>query len=205
MPFKPHQRWRHLKRDCVVRVLASTPTEGPQQCAPQPGDAGCLPRWRHTLGAPDWTGSPIPSRCLRHRRRTDHPGRPTPCRRLRHDPNDPISRLVFTVLSMIAELRRTSPGLHSARHGGRDGRGPALGKQPNLEPESGTRVQRWNDGTHTAAELADLFRYRVQPQGWHSLRLPIRRRRPAWRRQCRMQLMGAVHTFGVRTAGASSR
>lgn len=76
-----------------------------------------------------------------------------------HDPNDPIGRLLFTVLSMIAEFEadlaraRTREGMAVAKAKGR-----LRGKQPKLKPAQEKHlVQLWNDGTHTTAELADLF------------------------------------------------
>lgn len=76
-----------------------------------------------------------------------------------HDPSDPIGRLLFTVLSMIAEFEadlaraRTREGMAVAKAKGR-----LRGKQPKLKPgQEKHLVQLWNDGSHTTAELADLF------------------------------------------------
>ena len=76
-----------------------------------------------------------------------------------HDPTDPIGRLLFTVLSMIAEFEadltraRTREGMAVAKAKGR-----LRGKQPKLKPgQEKHLVQLWNDGTHTTAELAELF------------------------------------------------
>ena len=76
-----------------------------------------------------------------------------------HDPTDPIGRLLFTVLSMIAEFEadlaraRTREGMAVAKAKGR-----LRGKQPKLKPgQEKHLVQLWNDGTHTSAELAELF------------------------------------------------
>ena len=76
-----------------------------------------------------------------------------------HDPSDPIGRLLFTVLSMIAEFEadlaraRTREGMAVAKAKGR-----LRGKQPKLKPgQEKHLVQLWNDGTHTTAELAELF------------------------------------------------
>lgn len=76
-----------------------------------------------------------------------------------YDPNDPFGRLLFTVLSMIAEFEadlaraRTREGMAVAKAKGR-----LRGKQPKLKPgQQKHLVKLWNDGTHTTAELADLF------------------------------------------------
>jgi DNA invertase Pin-like site-specific DNA recombinase len=76
-----------------------------------------------------------------------------------HDPTDPIGRLLFTVLSMIAEFEadlartRTREGMAVAKAKGR-----LRGKQPKLKAgQEKHLVQLWNDGTHTTAELAELF------------------------------------------------
>ena len=76
-----------------------------------------------------------------------------------HDPADPIGRLLFTVLSMIAEFEadlaraRTREGMAVAKAKGR-----LRGKQPKLKHgQEAHLVKLWNDGTHTTAELAELF------------------------------------------------
>ena len=76
-----------------------------------------------------------------------------------HDPTDPIGRLLFTVLSMIAEFEadlarsRTREGLAVAKAKGR-----LRGKQPKLKPtQEAHLVKLWRSGDHTTAELADLF------------------------------------------------
>nr|WP_198423688.1 recombinase family protein [Microlunatus antarcticus] len=76
-----------------------------------------------------------------------------------YDPTDPIGRLLFTVLSMIAEFEadlarsRTREGLAIAKAKGR-----LRGKQPKLKPtQEAHLVKLWRDGEHTTAELADLF------------------------------------------------
>ena len=76
-----------------------------------------------------------------------------------HDPTDPIGRLLFTVLSMIAEFEadlaraRTREGMAVAKAKGR-----LRGKQPKLKAgQEQHLVQLWHDGTHTTAELAELF------------------------------------------------
>lgn len=76
-----------------------------------------------------------------------------------HDPADPIGRLLFTVLSMIAEFEadlaraRTREGLAVAKAKGR-----LRGKQPKLKPSQEAHlVKMWRSGEHTTLELADLF------------------------------------------------
>ena len=76
-----------------------------------------------------------------------------------HDPGDPIGRLLFNVLAMIAEFEadlarlRTREGMKVARAKGR-----LRGKQPKLKPSQEAHlVGLWRDGEHTSAELADLF------------------------------------------------
>ena len=94
-----------------------------------------------------------------------------------HDPNDPIGRLLFTVLSMIAEAdlarARTREGMAVAKAKGR-----LRGKQPKLKTgQEKHMVQLWNDGTHTTAELAALFNV-----GRSTVYRAIRRAEPAERR-----------------------
>lgn len=76
-----------------------------------------------------------------------------------HDPTDPVGRLLFNVLAMIAEFEsdlirmRTREGMQVAKAKGR-----LRGKQPKLKPSQEAHlVQLWRDGNHTSAELADLF------------------------------------------------
>lgn len=76
-----------------------------------------------------------------------------------HDPTDPIGRLLFTVLSMIAEFEadltraRTREGLAVAKAKGR-----LRGKQPKLKPtQEAHLVKLWHGGDHTTLELAELF------------------------------------------------
>ncbi len=76
-----------------------------------------------------------------------------------HDPNDPIGRLLFTVLSMIAEFEadlaraRTREGLAVAKAKGR-----LRGKQPKLKPpQEAHLVKLWRSGEQTTLELAELF------------------------------------------------
>lgn len=76
-----------------------------------------------------------------------------------HDPADPVGRLLFTVLSMIAEFEadlirsRTREGMALAKTKGR-----LRGKQPKLKPRQEQHlVELWRAGSHTSAELAELF------------------------------------------------
>jgi len=76
-----------------------------------------------------------------------------------HDPNDPVGRLLFDVLGMIAEFEsdlirtRTREGMKVAKAKGR-----LRGKQPKLNPaQEAHLVELWRAGKHTSAELAELF------------------------------------------------
>ena len=76
-----------------------------------------------------------------------------------HDPTDPVGRLLFNVLAMIAEFEsdlirmRTREGMKVAKAKGR-----LRGKQPKLKPAQERHlVELWRDGRHTSAELAELF------------------------------------------------
>lgn len=76
-----------------------------------------------------------------------------------HDPNDPVGRLLFNVLSMVAEFEadliraRTREGMAVARAKGR-----LRGKQPKLSRAQEAHLVRLHHaGEHTVAELAELF------------------------------------------------
>ena len=76
-----------------------------------------------------------------------------------HDPTDPVGRLLFTTLSMIAEFEsdlirmRTREGMKVAKAKGR-----LRGKQPKLKPaQEAHLVELWRAGNHTSADLAELF------------------------------------------------
>ncbi len=76
-----------------------------------------------------------------------------------HDPTDPVGRLLFNVLGMIAEFEsdlirmRTREGMKVAKAKGR-----LRGKQPKLKPAQEKHlVELWRAGKHTSAELAELF------------------------------------------------
>jgi DNA invertase Pin-like site-specific DNA recombinase len=76
-----------------------------------------------------------------------------------HDPVDPVGRLLFNVLAMIAEFEsdlirmRTREGMKVAKAKGR-----LRGKQPKLKPAHEAHlVELWQAGKHTSADLAELF------------------------------------------------
>ena len=77
-----------------------------------------------------------------------------------HDPTDPIGRLLFNVLAMVAEFEadlisaRTKEGMKVARAKGR-----LRGKQPKLSPKQEAHLlEIFDAGEHTVAELAEIFR-----------------------------------------------
>ncbi|TFC75358.1 recombinase family protein, partial [Cryobacterium sp. TMS1-20-1] len=76
-----------------------------------------------------------------------------------HDPNDPVGRLLFNVLAMVAEFEsdliraRTREGMHVAKAKGR-----LRGKQPKLSvPQQKHLIEVHTAGLHSSAELAELF------------------------------------------------
>lgn len=76
-----------------------------------------------------------------------------------HDPTDPIGRLLFNVLAMVAEFEtdllraRTREGMAIAKAKGR-----LRGKQPKLSELQRAHLRRLHEaGEHTGAELAELF------------------------------------------------
>ena len=76
-----------------------------------------------------------------------------------HDPADPVGRLLFNVLAMVAEFEadliraRTREGMAVARAKGR-----LRGKQPKLTARQETHlVGLHQQGEHTVSELAELF------------------------------------------------
>jgi DNA invertase Pin-like site-specific DNA recombinase len=76
-----------------------------------------------------------------------------------HDPTDPIGRLLFNVLAMVAEFEadlisaRTKEGMRVAKAKGR-----LRGKQPKLSVKQEAHlVGLYQAGEHSSAELAELF------------------------------------------------
>ena len=76
-----------------------------------------------------------------------------------HDPTDPMGKLLFNVLAMIAEFEgdliraRTREGMKIAKAKGR-----LRGKQPKLSPRQEAHlVQLHAAGEHTMYEIAELF------------------------------------------------
>lgn len=76
-----------------------------------------------------------------------------------HDPTDPVGRLLFNVLAMVAEFEadliraRTREGMAVAKAKGR-----LRGKQPKLSKKQEAHlVSVHRAGTHTTVELAELF------------------------------------------------
>lgn len=75
-----------------------------------------------------------------------------------HDPNDPVGRLLFNVLAIVAEfesdlIRRTREGMQLAKAKGR-----LRGRQPKLSTAQQELLAEVHaQGTHTTAELAALF------------------------------------------------
>lgn len=76
-----------------------------------------------------------------------------------HDPTDPVGRLLFNVLAMVAEFEadliraRTREGMAVARAKGR-----LRGKKPKLSSKQEAHlVELWRAGKHTSTELAELF------------------------------------------------
>ena len=76
-----------------------------------------------------------------------------------HDPNDPVGRLLFNVLAMVAEFEsdlirlRTREGMQVAKAKGR-----LRGKQPKLNARQEAHlVALHRAGEHSTAELGELF------------------------------------------------
>jgi DNA invertase Pin-like site-specific DNA recombinase len=76
-----------------------------------------------------------------------------------HDPTDPVGKLLFDALAMVAEFEvdlarlRTREGLKVAKAKGR-----LLGKQPKLSASRQEHlVKLYDDGERNATELAELF------------------------------------------------
>jgi len=76
-----------------------------------------------------------------------------------HDPTDPVGRLLFNVLAMVAEFEadlismRTKEGMKVAKANGR-----LRGKQPKLSRIQARHLVELNaQGVYTVAELGELF------------------------------------------------
>ena len=76
-----------------------------------------------------------------------------------YDPTDPVGRLLFNVLAMVAEFEadlirlRTREGMKIAKAKGR-----LRGKQPKLNPRQEAHlVALLKSGEYSSAELGDLF------------------------------------------------
>ena len=76
-----------------------------------------------------------------------------------HDPADPVGRLLFNVLAMVAEFEsdlirmRTREGMKVAKANGR-----LRGKKPKLSPSQEQHlVKLYQEGEHTSSQLAELF------------------------------------------------
>jgi DNA invertase Pin-like site-specific DNA recombinase len=76
-----------------------------------------------------------------------------------HDSNDPVGLLLFNVLAMVAEFEsdliraRTREGMQVTKAKGR-----LRGKQPKLSnTQQNHLMEVHNAGTHSTAELAELF------------------------------------------------
>jgi DNA invertase Pin-like site-specific DNA recombinase len=77
-----------------------------------------------------------------------------------HDPTDPVGRLLFNVLAMVAEFEadlirsRTRGGMQLAKAKGR-----LRGKQPKLsKSQEALVVSLYNGGQHTTVEIANIFK-----------------------------------------------
>ena len=77
-----------------------------------------------------------------------------------HDPTDPVGRLLFNILAMVAEFEadliraRTREGMQVAKAKGR-----LRGKQPKLsKSQEAHLVSLYKGGQHTTAEIAELFK-----------------------------------------------
>ncbi len=87
------------------------------------------------------------------------PGATEPIAVPQADPTDPVGRLLFNVLAMVAEFEsdlirmRTREGMKVAK-----ARGRLRGKQPKLTPSQEAHlVALYAAGEHTVSELEELF------------------------------------------------
>ena len=97
-----------------------------------------------------------------------------------HDPTDPVGKLLFNVLAMVAKFEsdliraRTREGMKIAKAKGR-----LRGKKPKLSPAQEAHLVKLHDaGEHTTGELAELFSvarstvYRAVQRARHKPGLP---------------------------------
>ncbi len=74
-----------------------------------------------------------------------------------YDPHDPVGRLLFNVLAMVAEFESDLIRLRT-REGMAKAKGKLRGKQPKLNPRQEAHlVALYRRGEYSTAELADLF------------------------------------------------
>lgn len=74
-----------------------------------------------------------------------------------YDPTDPVGRLLFNVLAMVAEFESDLIRLRT-REGMKMAKGHLRGKQPKLNHRQEAHlVSLLETGEYTTAELADLF------------------------------------------------
>jgi DNA invertase Pin-like site-specific DNA recombinase len=76
-----------------------------------------------------------------------------------HDPTDPVERLLFNLLAMVAEFKsnlirlRTREGMKVAKAKGR-----LRGKQPKVKPNQAKHLlELYNSGKYTQSKFAELF------------------------------------------------
>jgi len=75
-----------------------------------------------------------------------------------YDPNDPVGRLLFNVLAMVAEFESDLIRLRTREGKVAKAKGGLRGKQPMLNPRQEAHlVGLLQAGEHSTAELADLF------------------------------------------------
>jgi DNA invertase Pin-like site-specific DNA recombinase len=76
-----------------------------------------------------------------------------------HDPTDPVGRLFFNVLAMVAEFESDLIRFaHPGRNEDREAKGRLRGRQPKLKPNQAKHLLELHDsGRYTQAELAELF------------------------------------------------
>ena len=117
-----------------------------------------------------------------------------------HDPTDPVGRLLFNVLAMVAEFEsdlirmRTREGMAVAR-----AKGHLKGKQPKLTAKQARHLVELADlGTYSTAELAELFSV-----GRSTIYRTLQRTRPPGRRPPTALRQSAEPWFGRSWPGPS--